>query len=401
MHDLYGDKPLHIAVTNGHESIAQLLIEKGADVRTEGKDGFTALHLAARLGHTSIVKLLLACHADISAAARVGWQPLHGAAIGGHEAALKILIQNGANINAPDHCQGRTPLHWAARGGEETAVKLLVTVGADIITDINGHSPLDLATENKHWSIVEFFAQQNVNLVTPYTFRSAVLGQQEASIKLFISLDADPLQLDDLGRNSMDWASLHPQTLEMMKLYCNCEYEATDKTITTRILRESIVHTAAAEKTATRVQGKNLYQLGRYLLYVDDHLEASTAFALWGSPSVNNTIICDSCGDKSQGDYYICKEYPAIDLCSSCMERYRRVQIFLCQGHTFFMSRHILLIRSLMGKSMPRASRDKSGFRGWQNLTAYPSNDLQTRPGQFGRIGPGYRFKMIWARVGS
>lgn len=216
----------------------------------------------------------------------MGWEPLHEAAVGGHKATVETLIQYAANINALDQYLERTPLHMAAVNGKQNNVEVLFNAGADVtITDIEGYSPLDVAVKHKHWPIVEFLAQQNVNLVTPCTFRLAVLEQQEILIKLFVSLGADPLRVDDLGRNSMDWASLHPQTLDMMKLLCNCEYQPTDKTITNRILMELIVdyaetEAAEMEKPEADVQDGSLFQIGVILLYLDDLIEASTVFAL-------------------------------------------------------------------------------------------------------------------------
>ena len=47
------------AAWKGHTAIAQLLIDKGADVNARGNKGSTALMIAASNGHTDIVKALL------------------------------------------------------------------------------------------------------------------------------------------------------------------------------------------------------------------------------------------------------------------------------------------------------------------------------------------------------
>ncbi|KAH7115580.1 hypothetical protein EDB81DRAFT_953062 [Dactylonectria macrodidyma] len=46
------------AAENGHEAIVKLLLEKGADVESKGKGGWTPLLLAAGNGYEAIVKLL-------------------------------------------------------------------------------------------------------------------------------------------------------------------------------------------------------------------------------------------------------------------------------------------------------------------------------------------------------
>lgn len=45
----------------------RLLLEKGADFETRGKDGRTPLSYAAEKGHEAVVKLLLEQGADVNA----------------------------------------------------------------------------------------------------------------------------------------------------------------------------------------------------------------------------------------------------------------------------------------------------------------------------------------------
>ncbi|KAH8683801.1 ankyrin repeat-containing domain protein, partial [Phaeosphaeriaceae sp. PMI808] len=54
----YGQTPLNLAATNGHETVAKLLLEKGAAIESKNNDGQTPLSLAAANGHEAIVKLL-------------------------------------------------------------------------------------------------------------------------------------------------------------------------------------------------------------------------------------------------------------------------------------------------------------------------------------------------------
>lgn len=49
---------LHSAAYYGHERIVQLLLEKGADINTKNSAGATALMLANKNGHTAVVRLL-------------------------------------------------------------------------------------------------------------------------------------------------------------------------------------------------------------------------------------------------------------------------------------------------------------------------------------------------------
>ena len=49
---------MHIAAGEGHKEIAELLIEKGADVNAKNERSWTPLHIAARSGHEEIADLL-------------------------------------------------------------------------------------------------------------------------------------------------------------------------------------------------------------------------------------------------------------------------------------------------------------------------------------------------------
>ncbi|WES30060.1 ankyrin repeat domain-containing protein [Varunaivibrio sulfuroxidans] len=60
------DTGLTIAAMQGHNEIAQMLIEAGADINARNKNGDTALTIAALNGNTAIIKMLLKAGADTS-----------------------------------------------------------------------------------------------------------------------------------------------------------------------------------------------------------------------------------------------------------------------------------------------------------------------------------------------
>ena len=47
-----------IAAGNGHEEVVKLLLEKGADINAENRDGKNALMFAAENRHKEIVELI-------------------------------------------------------------------------------------------------------------------------------------------------------------------------------------------------------------------------------------------------------------------------------------------------------------------------------------------------------
>ncbi|KAF8417707.1 hypothetical protein EV426DRAFT_356485 [Tirmania nivea] len=136
-----GDTPLHCASANGHQEIAKLLIDRGANIAAASKYGDTPLHYASRNGHQEIAKVLIDRGANIAAASKYGDTPLHRASANGHQEIAKLLIDRGANIAAASK-YGDTPLHYAlSRNGQEIA-KLIIDKGADIAAADSGGDTL-------------------------------------------------------------------------------------------------------------------------------------------------------------------------------------------------------------------------------------------------------------------
>jgi ankyrin repeat protein len=57
---------LMLATAEGHLEVAKLLLEYGADVNTQNRNGWTALMLATRDGRPEIVTMLLEHGADMN-----------------------------------------------------------------------------------------------------------------------------------------------------------------------------------------------------------------------------------------------------------------------------------------------------------------------------------------------
>jgi ankyrin repeat protein len=97
-----GMRPLPAAIRFGHDAIARLLLERGADPTwSEGAEAprGSALHTAARVGNAAMVDLLLDYGADPNA----GVNASGGATWAAKTPELrKRLIARGANISAKD-----------------------------------------------------------------------------------------------------------------------------------------------------------------------------------------------------------------------------------------------------------------------------------------------------------
>jgi cytohesin len=141
-----GLTPLHLAARNGHTATAEMLLGHGTAVGARDPRDVTPLHLAAAQGQLAVAALLLDRGARVDAADESGRTPLHEAARYGRREVAELLLTRGADVNARRR-DGDTPLHDAAAAGQKRMVALLLARGADAdAADLDSRTPLHLAT---------------------------------------------------------------------------------------------------------------------------------------------------------------------------------------------------------------------------------------------------------------
>ncbi len=155
----YGNTPLHLALEYRHVEVAQMLIECGADLSAQGKYGNTPLHLALKYGHVEVAQMLIERGADLSAQGQYGDTPLHLVSLGRHMDVAQMLIECGADVSAQNG-KGNTPLHLASQEGRVEVVHMLIERGADVLAqDKDGNTPLHLASTHSHRAIPQQLAE--------------------------------------------------------------------------------------------------------------------------------------------------------------------------------------------------------------------------------------------------
>ncbi|WP_425383714.1 ankyrin repeat domain-containing protein [Wolbachia endosymbiont (group A) of Microdon myrmicae] len=165
------DKELLSATKIGDLSKVKDLINQGASINAEDKDGNTPFHNAGLKGYLTIAQYLVEKGVDVNASNEDGWTPMHGAALKGHLEVVRFLIEKGANISA-ENIFGEKPIHCAAKRNNKDIIEVLLRKGASINdADKNGRTPLYFASWNGYLGLVEYFVRDkkaNINIKDKY-----------------------------------------------------------------------------------------------------------------------------------------------------------------------------------------------------------------------------------------
>lgn len=130
---------LACAVIDGKENLVKLLVEHGADVGIDAylksnfeyeSENWPLLCVALSKGHSSIAETLVNSGASVHRATASGVTPLMLAAERGFHRIVERLIGMGADISALDDSKS-SALHYAARSDNFRCARALVQAGAD------------------------------------------------------------------------------------------------------------------------------------------------------------------------------------------------------------------------------------------------------------------------------
>ena len=167
--------PVLFAVYYGHPEIAELFVERGAqlslpelaalgdrraldgDLETYSQDGFPLLGLAIFFRHPELAREMIERGADVNARARnpAGVMPVHAAANARDIETMRLLLDRGADVNARQQL-GYTPLHSTGSNGDAAMADLLLARGADPrAKSDDGKTPADVAAERGHAELAE------------------------------------------------------------------------------------------------------------------------------------------------------------------------------------------------------------------------------------------------------
>ena len=126
--------PLLWAVSKHNLPLVKLLLDYDADPNQPKKDGVTPIFLATVFpppngDDLSIANLLVERGADVNQRTDTHDTPLIWVAFYGHVPIARFLVQHGADVNAVDRF-GQTPLNMAGRRHHEGMISFLTSHGA-------------------------------------------------------------------------------------------------------------------------------------------------------------------------------------------------------------------------------------------------------------------------------
>ncbi|KAF3284331.1 hypothetical protein TWF970_011549 [Orbilia oligospora] len=207
-----GLTPLLQAAWNGHEAVVRLLIEAGAKTETKDNGNLTPLSWAVEKGHEAVARLLINAGAEIETKDGRDLTPLLRAAKKGHQAVVRLLIEAGAETETEDS-KGLTPLSWAAENGDKTMIELLLGAKAEVETkDRKGLTALSLTSRRGHEATVQLLLDAGAEIETksmddrtPLSW--AAEAGHEAVVQLLLDAGANVKTTDKYGLTPLSWAA--------------------------------------------------------------------------------------------------------------------------------------------------------------------------------------------------
>jgi serine/threonine-protein phosphatase 6 regulatory ankyrin repeat subunit B len=216
------------ALENGYQEIAQLLIDKRANINARNKTGWTALIWASVNGHKDIVELLIKNGANLNIKNNDGWSALVGAVFKNHYNIAKLLIDNGITINAEDKYL-ISALIFTYDKGYNKMFELLFNAGvnSENIQDKEGNNTLLMATRLGLINVVKSLLDNGANInrrnKNNYTALIwATVKNHKEMVKLLLKYKPKLNFIDnDRKWSALMYASAWHQTKDIVELLVN------------------------------------------------------------------------------------------------------------------------------------------------------------------------------------
>lgn len=223
--DDWGRTALVAAVSHGHLSMVEQLVQSGAhvDILVEG---LGVLHRAALNGHLAMVQTLLAFGADINQGSESRETPLMLAIQTGNLGIARFLLQQeGIQVNATSHI-GETALLKAVSAWNPELARELVSAGAQVdLREGRADSAFVRAFRLKDKAMMKTLLDLGADInqaVSPYNdntvLMEAVIGRHLNKARWLIAHGADLQRENANGWTALRLAAIDPKGEEMLRL---------------------------------------------------------------------------------------------------------------------------------------------------------------------------------------
>ena len=303
---------LHVAITNGHMECLDQLIKAGANVHERNANGWTALHYAAANGHMGCLDQLIEAGANVHERNTQGWTALHYAATNGQMECLDRLIKAGVAVHERN-LDGSTALHWAAKRGQIKTVNRLLDHGATDVEDTLGSTAFHYAVYECRVEVMQIMIKDVSYLHSLDPFGYLVSEYISRDPELFENIiplfEKQPIQFGEAERQMKRQTTI----LRGLRHFRNSQYEKPDY----------------------------IFDIfGRLLLFAGNVEDARFVFlrgAYLEKQYLKHDIVCTLCRNSTiTKARFVCQKCPLVDLCQSCMEKYRSgIRVPGCRGHDF------------------------------------------------------------------
>ena len=149
-----GELPLHLAASTGSVTIAELLLENGADIDATNHNGESALFLAAAGGHAKLANFLIDAGASLWSYTNTGKSPLDAATSAGSSAIVSAILN--------------AKLHYAAAKGQTGVIARLAAMSEVSLnaTNRDGWTALGIAAAHGHVEVVRDLLELGASVST-------------------------------------------------------------------------------------------------------------------------------------------------------------------------------------------------------------------------------------------
>ena len=155
---------LMFAIDKGHSNVAQSLIDKGAGLDIQNKEGYTALMFAIDKGHSDVARSLIDKGAGLDLQNKEGWTALMFAIYEGHSNVAQSLINKGAGLDIQKQ-DGWTALMFAIDKGHSDVAQSLIGKGAKLdLQNKDGWTALMFAIYKGHSDVARSLIDEGARL---------------------------------------------------------------------------------------------------------------------------------------------------------------------------------------------------------------------------------------------